>query len=666
MNCPVMCANDIARLIPKDIQDIDARIANMKEITRQQVSAIIAVNNAERNFANTARAIDEIGRQISFATSPIDFITLVHPDKALRDHARDVVIAMQPFIQEEFARNSRLFAAFKAYYEGPAHAENLSQEQRYFIDELMLDWKRGGMLLPEEQLKKIRELSTQIGQLCLDFQRNIDQDETTLTFTAQQLRGVPEQILASLTKDKAGNYIVRMEPPVINAICKHAHEEQTRHDAMHAFANRAYPQNNALLKQIIAKRQELAQMLGYPNIATLSIEDQMAESPERVKTFLAELANKTKPVQEAEIKRLLDKLPASIKLTDKGLIKPWDLPYLKEWYKQQFLHLDSNVVAQYFPVEHVVEQTMAIYQTFLGLQFKEVEVTGLWDKEIRCVAICNEHGTHQIGFLLLDLYPRQGKFSHACNTSIISGQLRNGRVCPSVTCIVANFPKKTTATPALLPYADVRTFFHEFGHAMHAAVAIASLYGQSGLTNKADFFEIPSQLMEKWLEDKDILRRLSKHYQANNPLPDTMVDQLVSIEKFDIGDFTRRQIGLAQFSLTLFDGTQHEIDALYAQIMQASVSNVMFDRSMHVPASFGHLTGYGACYYSYLWSNAISCDVFETIKKQGLLNPDIGRQLVTQVLAKGATTHPMNLLKDFLGREPNQDAFLHYLGLPKA
>lgn len=663
MNCPVVCAQDIAHLMPNSIAEIDKNIAQVKKQLLADVQEIIAIDAKKRTFENTVFAIDNISRKFSLVTSPIHLITMVHADKTLRDYAQNAIVALQPFIQEELARNQKLFSVFKAYYDGNAHTQKLTTEERYFLDESMRDFKRAGLLLPPEQLEQVRKLSNELADLGMQFERNINQDETTLTFDAAQLRGVPESIVQALEINASKQYVVRMVPPVVFAILEHAHQESTRKAVSQAFRNRAYPQNYALLKQIIAKRHELAQLLGYKTYAHLELENEMIRSPEYAHQFLNELIDRAAQAQKNVFLKITRELPESVTLTSDGLIKPWDAAYLKEWYKQKHLNVDDKLVRQYFPVEHVISQVMDIYQTFFGLKFETVNVENLWDSQVKCLAIYKQT-THQlIGFLLLDLYPRPGKFTHACMIDLIAGQKYKDCPCPSVTCIIANFLQKSAKTPALLPFADVCTFFHEFGHAMHAAVGITPFYGSAGIHTKIDFVETPSQLMEKWPEDIDILRRLSKHYQTGQSLPEEVIKQLVTIKKFNAGDFVRSQAGFALLSLELFEGPKHDIDQLLKQITQRTLPQISFDDNTHMPAGSGHLIDYGPIYYGYLWSDVIAHDLFQYIKKQGLLNAQIGQELIDKVLSKGGSVHPENLIIDFLGRKPNQDAFIQDLGL---
>jgi thimet oligopeptidase len=229
---------------------------------------------------------------------------------------------------------------------------------------------------------------------------------------------------------------------------------------------------------------------------------------------------------------------------------------------------------------------------------------------------------------------------------------------------MANFPQSSATKPSLLKHSDVTTFFHEFGHAIHALLGATEMASFSGTAVRRDFVEAPSQMLEKWMYELDILRKVSGHYQTGKPLPEQIIKTLKDIKKFDAGNLTVRQAFLSQLALDLFNAIQPKDTTRYIhELHKRMIKNIDLDPEYHMQASFGHLTGYGAKYYGYLWSNVFAADMFNEIKKHGLLNPTIGRKYKGAVLGKGGSAKPDKLLKNFLGREPNQKAFLEEMGL---
>ena len=338
------------------------------------------------------------------------------------------------------------------------------------------------------------------------------------------------------------------------------------------------------------------------------------------------------------------------------------MAFLKEFYKKKYLDLDNKEVTKYFPVDYVVPAVLSIYEKFLGLRFEEFNCDGLWHHKLKCIRVYDD-GTLR-GFLVLDLYPRPNKYSHACMAGIISPQKIDGKICPAVITIIANFPEGSKDFPGLLQFGDVRTFFHEFGHAMHGLLGATQISGFAGTNVKSDFVETPSQMFEEWLNDKGMLKKLSHHYETGQSLPDDMIAKLIKLQKFDSGSLYLRQIGMGLYSLNLFNDASHDIQGLFKEFMEDTQPHLYFDDAIHTPANFGHLTSslYASKYYSYLWAKVFSLDLFDQIEQYGLLNSDIGRKVRDIILSRGGSVEPDVLLREFLGREPSKEAFFKHYG----
>jgi len=657
--CAVKNFDDVINLFPKSTQEIKNRIQQLKKNVHAAVQRIIVVADGKRTFANTAQELDDIGTMISLTVSPLGLLKETSTEKSIRDASYAAILDLQPFLQEEVSKNVKLFKAFKAYFDGNAKKEKLTDEQRYYLDEVMSSYRREGLLLPPDKLEQVKKLKTELTQLALQFSRNIADVDTKLHFTKEELVGVPELVVEALERDEKGNYLVGLDYPTVVPIFKHATNQSTRRDVYRAFQNRAYPANYPILEQIMKKRDAVAKLLGFDSYVVYDLDDTMAKDPTKVRVFLNEIMEKARKKQQKEFAQLTKKLPASVTLTQDKKLQPWDREFLKEAYKKKYLDLDDRKLSEYFPVNHVLPEILSIYQQFLGLRFEEFACKGLWHPSVKCVQVFDDNSRLR-GYLLLDLYPRPNKYSHACMVNIIATQKVNDAICPAVIAVLANFPPGTKQDPGLLKFADVRTFFHEFGHAMHGMLGATRMHGFSGTSVKTDFVETPSQMFEEWLHDKDILKKISKHYQSGKSLPDDIIERLIEIDKFDAGDFHLRQLGFGLFSLGIFENPNQDIQQFYKETITLTQPFLVFDDESHTPANFGHLTGYAAKYYSYLWSKVFAMDLFEQVKKHGLLNPEIGRKIVNEILAKGGSIEPDILLQNFLGREPNQEAFLKH------
>jgi len=514
--------------------------------------------------------------------------------------------------------------------------------------------------LPKEQLEKVKKILKDLTALSLEFDANIAAHKCEVIVSESDLKGLTKNFIDSLQK-KEGNYILGCDYPTYFNVMDNCSVESTRKKLYLAFNNRAYPKNMELLDKIIERRDDLAKLLGYESYSHLKLEDQMAKSPTIVNNFLNELVDKAKVKIKKEIETYTKDLPESVALAANGKLKPWDIKFLKNYYKKKYLNLDENQISQYFPIESTITQLLNIYEQFLSIKFKELSLKGFWHEDVKLIE-ARDKNDNLLGYLLLDLYPRDNKYNHAAEMSII-GSIKNAGINPSVSIVIANFPKSTKTQPSLLKIKDVVTFFHEFGHAIHSLLGITELYSTTGTHVKTDFVEMPSQMLEDWLKDKEILKMVSKHYQTGESLPNDIINTMTELEKFDSGDMVLRQLYFAFLSLKYFEaGKNKNTQAIAEELYTKLLEHLIWVPEDHIQASFGHLTGYGPSYYGYLWSNVYAKDLFNEINKQGLLNPEIGQEYVNKIIGQGGSKDPNDLLVDFLGRKPNSKAFLKSLG----
>jgi len=656
---------DAINLFPKSPSEIKSRLQTSLAQAKKEIDAIIAIPDAQRTYANTADAFDKVTALCNATVNAAIFnsIDMTNPDETMRNTARESLLAINTFFIDHVSGNKNLYHAFKAYAHGNATQENLNNEQQYFLDETLRDFERSGLGLPDEQLDVVKKVKKELTQLELDFDKNIAQDASSISVTREELAGLSDDVINSLPKNEDGAYIVGTAFPIYIQVMENCTDADTRHKMWQAYSNRAYPANKQILQDIIAKRYELAQLLGFKTYAALELDSQMVHTPGRAQEFIDELSKKALKKAANEFKQFTQKLPASVTVTATHKLHPWDTFFVRNQYKKNTLSVDDNAIAEYFPVQHTIDGLLEIYQKFFNLTFTQLPVHSLWDADVQLIEVFDNHTKQQVGYLFLDLFPRANKFSHACQSTIvpvIKGLTPN----LGVSIVIANFPKPMADKPALLLLKDVNTFFHEFGHALHALLGRTAVASFSGTHVKRDFVEMPSQMLEEWLWNPEILQMVSSHYQTGQPLPMEIIEKILAARRFDSGLFTSRQLFLASLSLAYFnDGPQVDVDhvlkELYNKLMVAS----NFDSADHLYASFGHLTGYGSGYYGYMWSKVFAHDLFAAIEREGLLNASTGRRYIGAVIGQGGSKDPNELLLDFLGREPNQEAFLAAMGL---
>lgn len=654
---------DIQKAFPSTPAQIQGMADAAIEQAQHDVDAIIAISNTERTFATSAAALDNAISDYAKAVATAEILFLVHPDASMRDMAQKQQVRLQSEFVSIFEQNKKLFEAFKSYAEQIAPTEKLTVPETYFIENVIRDFKKSGLNLPEEKQKEVKSVKNKLAELEAEFEKNISADTKSISVDPSELVGLDQDFIASLRKTDDGKVILGTDYPTYFTVMKQCSNATVRKALFEAFSNRGYPTNMHVLEQMYALRDQLAKLLGFKTFAHLNIDDTMADTPERAQEFLDKLMDKATIKAQQEIKKLTTELPKGVSLTADGKIKPWDLAFIIEQYKKKYYQLDDEKLAEYFPTQHTINQLLKIYEKFFNIEFKEERTPALWHPDVKLIKVFKGH--QLIGYLLLDLEPRPGKYTHACHGNTYPARIKaDGSLIPGLSTVIANFPKPLGSKPSLMKYNDVSTFFHEFGHAIHGMLGATYLGTQSGTRVKLDFVEMPSQMLEEWLYDPEILKLVSKHYQTGTSLPDEIINKLIALKQLTSGHFVLSQGVLSNLALEYArKGTNLKLDEIRMNLAKKLIPYVYQDENSHAQCNFGHLAGYGAKYYGYLWSKVFALDLFEHIKQFGLLNPEIGMVYEEKVIGKGGSASPESLLEDFLGRKPNQKAFLKDLGL---
>ncbi|MFH1462045.1 MAG: M3 family metallopeptidase [bacterium] len=649
--------NGVATLFPSSIDDVKNRVEHCKKIALDGLKNILSIKPELRNFDNTVRALDDLENKYSVGAHSIENFELVCPDNGIREACHNAALELSQFAVETFF-NKDIYRAFNEYLQNQGKSETLNEEEVYFIQEAIKDYKRSGFDLPQDKFEKVKELKKEISQLGLEFDKNINTDKSFIEVEEKDLTGMEQDFIDALGKTADGKIILKCDYPTYFGVMQNCSNQDLRKKFYFLFQNRAYPKNIDILNSIINKRDELAKQLGFESYAALDLDSEMAKTPERSRKFLDDLASKTMIKMKREFDVFAKNLPESVSLDEDEKMNPWDYSFVKESYKKKYFDIDERKIAEYFPVDNTINKIFEIYQKFLSLKFETVSIDGLWDKDVKVVRVYDKDGKDLKGILFLDLYPRDNKYSHACMIDLIPTYKYKDKNIPSVIMVIANFPKATKDKPALLKHNDVETFFHEFGHAMHGLLGKTEMAGFSGTNVKRDFVEMPSQMFEEWLWDKDILKMVSRHYRTGECLPDDIIDKKIELKKFDSGYFVTRQCVLSMISLDYFSaGENKDTDEIQKDLYEKYLKHVRFEPNAHFQAAFGHLIGYAAKYYGYMWSKVFALDMFYKVKKEGLLNPAAGNNVIKLALSRGGSVDPDIILKEFLGREPNQEAF---------
>lgn len=646
-------------------EEILKRTDELIERSRKVYNAVGALKPEELTYENCLKALSDDTAEYHTAKSNLDFPQHVSTDKEIRTASTEADRKLSEFEVEVSMRKDVFdnLVAFKERNIGP-----LSSEASRVLERLIKLGKRNGLHLPEEVQKEIKAIKSRMSSLEIDFNKNLNEENTILEFTNEELAGMQEDFINSLEKTDAGLNKVTLKYPHYFPITRKASNPKTRQRIEYAFNRRCIQENTPILEELVELRKKMADLLGYPTHASYITELRMSKTAEAVSSFLSELCSKLRPLGDADLAEMLSLKEAECKELGHeydGKINYWDMRYYMTMVEEKKYAVDQNKLKEYFPLHIVTKGLLDIYQELLGLRFEEIQNPHVWHKDIQMFSVKDVASGDVIGYFYLDLFPREGKFGHAACFGLQPGcLLSDGTRQLSVAAMVANFTRPTADHPSLLTHQEVETFFHEFGHVMHQICAKTDFALFSGTHVERDFVEAPSQMLENWCWEKEPLHRMSAHYKDSSALADEMLEKLIASRNANTGVFNLRQILLATFDQTIHTQAKANTAEIFSKL-SSEILRIPSTPGTNMPASFGHLAGgYDAQYYGYLWSEVFSMDMFHTrFKKEGIMNPKVGLGYRKFILQPGGTLDASDMLKNFLGREPNQDAFLASKGL---
>jgi len=629
--------------------------------TKTALTAIYNVPAGKRTFANTMVALDDMVNNIDRVAGPISILFNASPDSAIRNQAQKSLAQIDKY-GNEVALDEKLYRAVKDYSKSK-EAQALTGPRKKYLTETIEDYERNGFALTAAQRKELQQLNDKIGDLSIAFGANIAKDQSFLLVNEADMKGLPDDFKKS--RPKAGEaYRITLDGPTYSTFMKYAESEPMRKQLYVLYNNRAADTNVDVLKQILVERQKKAKLLGYKTYGAYQTSSRMAKNPEAVWAFETKLVDRVKVKSQQDLEELLVVKRAYLKDPGVKTMSPWETSFYNNILMKDKYQLDAEKVKEYFEVNHVVEGLFNTTQQLFGLKFNEVKDPSVWYKDARLFEV--QRDGKLIGRFYLDLFPRDNKYSHAACFGVQSGkQTAQGYQLPTAV-LLCNFNAPTPGKPALMSHSQVVTFFHEFGHVMHNLVTTAELSSQAGTSVKRDFVEAPSQILENWAWNYDALKTFAKHYQTGEVLPKPLYDKMWAARNVGSGLGAAQQILYGTLDMTLHDrfdpnGAETTTDVL--KKLQNQITPFAYLDGTHMQAAFGHLTGYGAGYYGYMWSKVYAEDMFSVFEKNGVMDQKTGLRYRDLILAKGGTDDEYQLVKNFLGREPNQEAFFKSLGL---
>jgi thimet oligopeptidase len=626
-----------------------------------------AVASSPRSWDATIAPLEAASTLMGTAYGRSPFMARVHPDKAIRDKATDVGELLTKWGTDLVFRTD-LYNAIREYNETD-EAGSLTGTKARLVEFWMRDFRRAGHELSTANRDELQRLQQRLIELQVEYSKNLDEWDDFIEVTKDDLTGLPAEYIDGLTAGTTpGTLKVGMAYPEYIPFIEQADRRDLRKTLQFKFWNRAAEQNNPLLAEAVVLRSQMASLFELPTWAHYAMELKMAATPEAVAKFYGSIVPQLSVKRDADIAAMVELLHADTNRTDADLggasLQSWDSNYYATQIRKRDYGIDQNEVAAYFPLERVIDGMFEITGEVFGLEYRRCDEAQAWHPDVHLYEIRNAGSDAPIAYFFADLFPRDGKFGHAAAFPLITGQrLEDGSYRKPIAAIVANFTKPTDNAPSLLKHDEALTLFHEFGHILHFCLTTVDLVRFAGFDTEWDFVEAPSQIMENWMWEPEVLQRFARHYKTNESIPADLVERLVAARDLNVGLLTMRQIFLGQFDLNLH-GTPGPVDVDRAYRNAYELTGFPFYEGTHFGASFGHLMGgYDAGYYGYLWSKVYGDDMYSVFAGEGALSKEVGRRYRDEVLARGHSRDAIDHLRAFLGREPSTEAFLKDLGL---
>jgi len=593
-----------------------------------------------RTVANTLQPYDEALTHLDTAGYQSDLLQNVHPDAAYRAAAEKINQNVSAFATA-LSLNHEVYTALAGLDLSRADGET-----RYYVERTLRDFRLAGVDKDEPTRQRITALRDELVKIGQDFSRNIRNDVRTITVaSAAELDGLPADYIALHKPGPDGKITLSIEYPDSLPVLSYARREDVRKRMYMAYNNRAHPQNMAVLDQMIAKRHELANLLGFKTWADYITADKMVASARNAADFIDKIvaASNQRAAHDYQIllKRKQQDAPAA------SVVNAWESNYYSEMVRKSDYAFDSQSVRPYFAYDRVKQGVLDVTATLFGVGFRRVKDAPVWHPDVECWEMIE--GGRLVGRFYLDMHPRPGKYNHAAQFGVRTGV--SGRQIPEA-ALVCNFPGGIEGDPGLLTHDDVQTFFHEFGHLIHFLVSGHHQWiGIGGISTEQDFVEAPSQMLEEWTWDPKTLATFARHYQTYEPIAAALVGQMKRANEFGKGLFVRRQMVYAKLSLSLYDRDPKAVDtdAIIKRLTEQYLPFAFVDGT-HFQTAFGHLDGYSAVYYTYMWSLVIAKDLFSQFDRAQMLAPGVAKRYREKILEPGGSRPAAKLVEDFLSR----------------
>lgn len=680
-------------------EHIKPAVEEAVKVARAQLEEILKVDRSKLNFQNTLFAFIELDNVVEKVWNPVQNLLSLMGSDDIRDAANEA----RPIVVEfynDYSLDERVYKLVKEYSQTD-EAKSLTGEEERHLEQTLLGFKLSGAELEGEDKEKYKKLNLELSELSQKFSDNATDSKFELILTKKEdLEGLPEDAVEA-AKIKADEYrqkldsnkvpegacVFNLDYPSYGPFMKFSSRSDLKKQMYLAYLEKGTDKakrgllgekeeslnNEPLIEKIFKAKFKKTKLLGFNNYAELSLQTKMAPSPSEVKEFLERLAKKAKALAQKENQELIDfQKEISYKNSENNLEKvyPWDKEYLSEKLREKKYNFDTNLTKSYFELEKTVQGMFNIATKIFGVEFKVNKDIQAWHKDVDVYEIL-EQG-QKIGTFYMDLYPRDIKRGGAWVMPLVQASIdiNGNKVLPQCT-LSCNLTKPTKEQPSLLNHMEATTLFHEFGHALHHLLSKVRLDPLSGTNVEWDFVELPSQLNENFVWEKESLQSFAKHYKTGEPIPDKLLDSMLKARTFNEGLSCIRQVEFGLFDLSIYmleDESKYKrpLDVFKDVVEKIGINEVW--EGTNFPCAFSHIFagGYSAGYYSYKWAEVLEADAFSRFQEEGVLNSKVGKEYREAILEKGDSKKPMELFKEFMGREPNEDALLKRMGLTGA
>jgi len=629
----------------------------------------IAHNPEVPTYMNTIQPLAYVGLELDRLTAMFFNLNSAETNETLQAEAQRISPLLTDY-SNDIRLNEALFKRVEAVYKTRNYL-SASPEQHTLLEKTYKSFTRNGANLSSNDKEHLRRIDKELARLKLKFSENVlaeTQHYQWVITHKEELSGLPDFVLEMLAteakKRHKEGWVITLDLPVYTAVMKYANNRELRRKLFIDYhsrcaGNSAY-NNEANVLRIAELRAQRASLLGYPDYASLVLEERMAETSEKVMDFLNKLLAKAKPQAIKE----LEELKAFSGLDD---FQQWDFAYYAEKLKQQRYQIDDSLLKPYLSLDKAVEGMFAVAHKLYGLHFTLTDEIEKYHPEVQTYKVTDDKGDY-LALFYTDFFPRTGKRNGAWMTSYkeqyTDSEGKDSRPHISIVC---NFTRPTASAPSLLTFNELTTLFHEFGHALHGMLSKVTYPSLSGTNVARDFVELPSQLMENWCYEEETLRLFATHYQTGEPLPIEWVQKIK-----EAGVFMEGLLSVRQLNFGFLDMTWHTYPHLerledvrtFEQTVTKETQLYPTVEAMCISPAFSHIFsgGYAAGYYSYKWSEVLDADAFEVFKEAGIFNTEVATRFRREVLSKGSSEKEMTLYKRFRGKEPSIDALMRRAG----